>query len=118
MNENIHKHLDLIMSVINRMAGNSFKLKGWSMTLVAALIALSITVDEKIATMAISLIPIFVFWGLDGYYLFQERLFRDVYKETSRTDNDAINYDMNPNSHIGGRNTWLRSTFSKTGVFI
>ncbi len=35
------KHLELSQGVINRMAGNSFLLKGWSVTLVSALFALS-----------------------------------------------------------------------------
>jgi hypothetical protein len=34
------KHLELIQAVISRMAGNSFLLKGWSVTLAAALLAL------------------------------------------------------------------------------
>ena len=29
------KHLEMIQGVINRMAGNSFALKGWSVTLIA-----------------------------------------------------------------------------------
>ena len=35
------KHLELIQGVINRMAGNSFHLKGWSVVLVSALFALA-----------------------------------------------------------------------------
>lgn len=33
------KHLALVQGVINRLAGNSFSLKGWSVTLVSALLA-------------------------------------------------------------------------------
>ncbi len=36
-------HLNMIQEVIKRMAGNAFLVKGWSITLVSALIALSIT---------------------------------------------------------------------------
>ena len=39
--ENKLKHLEFIQTVINRMAGNCFLLKGWAITLVAALFALS-----------------------------------------------------------------------------
>jgi hypothetical protein len=35
------KHLELVQGVINRMAGNSFILKGWSVTLTSALFALA-----------------------------------------------------------------------------
>ena len=32
------KHLELVQSVINRMASNSFMLKGWAVTLVAGIV--------------------------------------------------------------------------------
>ena len=32
-----HKHLELIQGVINRLAANSFQLKGWSVVLVSAI---------------------------------------------------------------------------------
>ena len=35
------KHLEFIQAAINRMAGNLFMLKGWSVTLIAALFALA-----------------------------------------------------------------------------
>jgi hypothetical protein len=36
------KHLEFIQNIVTRMARNSFLLKGWSLTLVAAIFALSI----------------------------------------------------------------------------
>ena len=59
------KHLELIQITIDRMAGNSFLLKGWAITVVAGncLRLKDLTVDTFY-------IPIrFVF--LDGYYLHQ-----------------------------------------------
>lgn len=41
MNQNKIKHLEMIEAVIERMAKNSFQLKGWAMTLVAAVGALA-----------------------------------------------------------------------------
>ncbi len=35
------KHLEMIQGVVNRMASNSFQLKGWSVVLVSALFALA-----------------------------------------------------------------------------
>jgi len=37
MDEDQRKHLELIQAVITRMAGNSFLIRGWSVTLVSAL---------------------------------------------------------------------------------
>lgn len=39
--DNKIKHLEMIQSVINRMAAISFHIKGWSVVLVSALFALS-----------------------------------------------------------------------------
>ena len=38
---NKHKHLEFVQAAVNRMAGNLFLLKGWSITLIAALFALA-----------------------------------------------------------------------------
>ena len=39
--ENKLKHLEMIQNIINRMASNSFLVKGWCVTLVAAVFVLS-----------------------------------------------------------------------------
>lgn len=41
MDDNKVKHLEMIQAVINRMAQNSFLLKGWSVVLTAAIFALA-----------------------------------------------------------------------------
>jgi len=72
------KHLELIQAVVTRLAGNSFSIKGWTITLVAALMALSAK-DANPRYAAIAALPVIFFWGLDAYYLRQERLFRRLY---------------------------------------
>jgi len=72
------KHLEMIQGVINRLASNSFAMKGWSVTIVSALIA--IAVDKSDGRFAFAaLIPSIIFWFLDGYFLWQERLFRGLF---------------------------------------
>lgn len=39
--DNKRKHLEFIQGIITRMAGNLFYLKGWTITLIAALFALA-----------------------------------------------------------------------------
>ncbi len=108
------KHLDMIQGVVNRLANNSFMLKGWSVMIVAALLALSAATGEKIALMLIAFIPLVVFWILDGYFLWQERLFREIYNQVIQKDEKEIDFVMNPGDFIAGRNTWIRSIFSIT----
>ena len=56
--ENKLKHLEMIQGIINRMASNSFALKGWSVTLVAGIFALS-SKDANEIYFLITYIPIF-----------------------------------------------------------
>ncbi len=107
-------HLEFIQGVINRMGANSFMLKGWSVTLVAALLALSFATDQKIALIAISFIPVFVFCILDGYYLWQETLFRAVYDSVRIKDEDEIDFEMNPRDFVDSAKTWMAAIFSTT----
>src|ERR1700692_1267274 len=72
------KHLEFIQAVITRMATTSFLLKAWAVTLTAALFALAAK-DAKMGYIFVAYIPICVFWILDGYYLMQERAYRDLY---------------------------------------
>jgi hypothetical protein len=81
--------------------------------IVAALLALSAATREKIELMLIAFIPLLVvFWILDGYFLWQERLFREVYNHVIKKDEKGIDVVMNPGDFIGDRNTWIRSIFS------
>ena len=57
------KHLELVQGVINRLSTNSFLLKGWSVFLISALLALS-TADNRAAFGFIAYIPAVVFWSL------------------------------------------------------
>jgi len=81
--EDRRKHLELIQGVINRLAGNSFHLKGWAVTLVSALTALGAQ-DSKASYMLLALIPVIAFWPLDAYFLREERRFRELYGKVSK----------------------------------
>lgn len=72
------KHLEMIQGVINRLASNSFRIKGWSVVLVTAVLALGARSGSFEMILA-ALVPVLVFWGLDGYYLSRENLFCDLY---------------------------------------
>lgn len=87
--EKIIKHMEFVQAVIARMASNSFLLKGWSITIVAALFALA-GVSDKPILVIIALLPALSFWGLDTYYLWQERLFRKLYNGLQRSFEEEV----------------------------
>ena len=86
-------HLEMIQGIINRISNNSFLLKGWAVTLVAGIFALANKDSDK-TYFLIAYVPIIVFWGLDAYYLRQERLFRKLYNKICSVAEFEINFSM------------------------
>lgn len=113
MDENKRKHLEFIQNVITRMNSNSFLIKGWTITLVSALFALA-SKDVNLNYVLISYISIPTFWILDGFYISQERQYRDLYHQVSSKDDDDIDFNMNASSFNKNDRTWLSGIFSKT----
>jgi hypothetical protein len=111
--ENRRKHLEMIQGVITRMGANSFLLKGWSVTLVAALIALaSVQADKRFVIVAC--FPIVLFWILDAYYLRQERLFRKLYDHVRALDEESIDFSMSTSAFSKDVSPWALVAFSAT----
>ncbi len=104
----------MIQNIISRMAGNLFFLRGWTITLLAALLAIfsqNINTDYVVYL----LILIFVFWVLDGYFLSQEKLFRDLYNHVRTLDEDQIDFSMDTTEFKKlKKNTIIYAMFSPT----
>lgn len=123
--EDIHiKHLELIQSIINRMANNSFLIKGWSLTIVVGLLALSAK-DSINTIVLIPIFPIIIFWGLDGFFLWQEKLYRALYEDARNAYINNRTFDVfslsieaykNPVTFVEKEKvaSWLEVCFSKT----
>ena len=77
-------HLTFIEGVISRMNSNSFSMKGWMVTVVAALAALyaGSTAGNAEVYLYIAILPVMIFWCLDTYYLQLEKKFRMLYDDT------------------------------------
>jgi hypothetical protein len=111
------EHLKMIQDVINRMAGNSFLTKGWCVTLVSAIIVLGAKELDK-RFIIIAFLPVIMFWILDGYFLFQERLFRKLYEFVrSKGKDEEVDFSMDTsviNNEENQQISWTRAIFSKT----
>lgn len=88
------KHLEMIQSVITRMANNSFMVKGWCITLVSALLAFAVGKDGSPALIIVAALPVLMFWYLDGFFLQQERHFRNFYNLEITTKD--VNFRISP----------------------
>jgi len=107
------KHLELIQGVVNRLAEDSFRIKGWTVILISALLVLLAREGGRFDFAPIGLVPILIFWGLDGYFLQQERLFRDLYDHIRTLNEDDIDFSMDT-SAFG--QTWCKAMRSVTLV--
>lgn len=92
------KHLEMIQSVIQRMANNSFLLKGWAVSLIVAIFALSDKTMNQ-TYFGLTYIPVVAFWFLDAYYLQLERKYTTLYDDVRQKNDtdfdlsiDKVNY--------------------------
>lgn len=91
--ENKRSHLEMIQGVVNRLSQNSFLLKGWSVILISALLALSAH-NKNQAFVLLAYLPLIIFWFLDAYFLCQERLFRALYDKVRLMEESKIDFCM------------------------
>lgn len=90
MNDINEKHLEFIQGVINRHNSNSFKIKGWAITITAAIFALTGTIKEPYLCF-IALGPTIMFWVLDSMFLANERCFVSLYSCAANKNKLKVN---------------------------
>lgn len=101
------KHLEMIQGVISRLAHDSFLVKGWSMTLLAAGVIFITRGEIRSDCIILAfIVPVFGFWFLDAYFLWQERLFRQLYKKIRQRE--TTNFSMDLTKHKGDRKDQLK----------
>lgn len=111
--EKKHAHLEMIQGVVNRLSHNSFLLKGWSVVLISALFALAAG-NSNVLFIYLSYFPSIAFWILDGYFLWQERLFRSLYDLVRHKNEEEIDFSMDTSIVLDKVDSWSCVVFSKT----
>jgi hypothetical protein len=66
-----------IQHIINRMATNSFIIKGWTVAVLGIILLLNGTRYQA----SIAVFALLVFWYLDAYFLRQKKMYRVLYDE-------------------------------------
>ena len=111
--DDLPKHLEFIQVVIERHARTSFVLKGWSVTVVAAVFLLAVRGADSALAMAAGLLPAAMFWGLDAYYLWQERQYRALYDHVRRSGTDSSDrFTLDARSFRRCVASWLCTLFA------
>lgn len=110
------KHLEFIQSTINRMSGNSFLLKGWAITIIGGLFALTFKETNSTYLWFSSMLLVF-FALLDSYYLSRERLFIKLYNHARKEKDVDVDFSMDI-SKFKSECDWFDALFSTTaGLF-
>jgi hypothetical protein len=110
------KHLEFIQSVITRLNTNSYQIKGWTITIVAGVIALYASLRNTFFIF-IALSSVVLFWAMDAYCLCQERKFRGLYNDVAGISDEPKKlkpFEMNPNHYKGGYYSFLSTLRTKT----
>ncbi len=112
--QKVVKHLEMTQDIVNRLGNNSFLLKSWSMTVIVAAMVLIARQSIQSPYLVLALIlPILGFWILDGYFLWQERLFRQVYNEVRLQDDTDFEMDVTKHRNKP-KCSWASAAFSLT----
>lgn len=109
-------YLQMIQGIVNRMASNSFMLKGWAVTLIAGIFALASKDTDKVYFL-IAYIPIIIFWGLDAYYLMQERLYRNLFNSVRCINDSEIDFSMDTSEYIDKTTHYFSCILSATELW-
>jgi hypothetical protein len=117
--EILHKEIDLIQTIITRMASNSFLLKGWVITLVVGVLALTkdTLITNNITYFSLILcLPLIVFWYLDAFFLHKEKCYRKLYEwvVSNRMQSNEFKYSLNYKRFENDVESIIKIMFSKT----
>jgi len=99
------KHLATIQAIISRMAGNSLEVRKWTVGVISVILGFSVDkADARLALLAF--VAALVFWYLDSFYLYQERLFRTLFERVRFApvaQLEAQPYFLNPDYEKGAK---------------
>lgn len=106
--ENKIAHLGFIQGITSRMASNAFAIKGWSISITAAIVAAGIALKSYLI-IAVALIPIAIFIFLDSYFFLQEENYRKLYDAIRKKGFDSDDsFNLSPPDDIYKMPWWKR----------
>lgn len=119
MSEEKRQHLEFLQNIITRMNTNSFQIKGLTITLVTALLAVYAN-NTKVLFIFLAILPTIFLWCLDSYYLQQERKFRGIYNDVAnlQAQNEVKDYEMPIDKYIGIEYSYFNGFCSRTTIWV
>lgn len=116
--ENKLKHMEFIQATICRLNTNSFQLKCGMITILAALLTFFASSTNRFYVI-IAIVTTVLFWGLDAYYLQQERKFRGIYNDVANLSSKderilVKEFEMPTQKYTGRKYSYFGALCSKT----
>jgi hypothetical protein len=118
LREYLFKEAEIVQDIITRMGTNSFLVKGWAITLIVA----SLLITGFSYHRYVALLPWFLFWAYDAYFLRMEKLYRKLndWLVDNRLKSEEFLLNMNKSNlenRFGKKTPCLQQVmFSKTLV--
>ena len=112
--EHMYQEFEMIQNIIDRQAENSFRIKGWTVTLVVVALLFRTSNFQLFG----AVLPLIGFWGLDAYFLRQECKYRALYNwvRKNRPESDEHLFDLNANRFDEEVDGFVSQMFSPTHV--
>lgn len=110
----MYQEFEMIQNIIDRQASNSFKIKGWTVTLVVVALLFRTSNFQLFG----AVLPLLGFWGLDAYFLRQECKYRELYNwvRQNRPESDDHLFDLNASRFDDDVDGFVSTMFSPTLV--
>lgn len=116
MTDDERKNLEFLQNIIARLAGNSFQIKGWSVALGSLIIGFTAK-DAQSQYAIVALLPVLAFWGLDGFYLALETLYRQRFNLVADlSQNSGMLFNLKVGQVTG--TLWLTKVSSVSVAFV
>lgn len=112
------EHLNMILIIINRLAGNSVQMKTWTVPLVTGIFVFAGLSDSPHWIISIGgCIPIIAFWIMDACYLRLEQCYRKLYEAVRSGANDN-SFDLNYRQYMNEvHSVWKLALSWSVGIF-
>jgi len=108
----MYQEFEMIQNIIDRQASNSFKIKGWTVTLVVVALLFRTSNFQLFG----AVLPLIGFWGLDAFYLRQECKYRELYNwvRQERPESDEHLFDLDASRFESDVEGFIPVMFSPT----
>jgi hypothetical protein len=104
------RYLEMIQSIVARMATNSFLAKGWALTVAGAIYGFAASHLESMVSLA-GLVATIGFWWLDAFYLRAERKFRCLYRDACNPNSSVALFSLDVAAYATNKDVAWRDVF-------